>query len=376
MPDPLATVQADRPAKPRLYLHIGHYKTGSSAIQKYLSTHTDALREDGYHYIAAARHKGQGTNHAQIAIPIAEEHGFVRPAWYTDTVTVDEAFRAFHFEALENPGFKFILSSEELVQLALRDDPQAAVSDLCARLSDYDVRIVFYIREPMSLLKSWYNEVNKGKRGTRNFPTFFMNLNWVFLAQERIWQIYAEAFGPDNIIIRPYRHKRNAHIQDFLETIATSHRPPAEVEMVQLAKPLEELEVARVRKAGKDNFDTATLSTLSNARRMFTKSEKIAGSYRRLKSRCPEADPCELSAVSVMTHYDSLVSVLAKNGMANEQEANNLYAIAIRIEKSNPALAEIMVRIAKTICPENDAFEERLQSYHSRLEVAPVERTL
>ena len=336
-------------AKPVLYLHIGHYKTGSSAIQKYLATHSEALKSDGYVYIASARHGRDGTNHAQLALSIAETHGFIPPAWYTDRVSVDEAFRAFHHEALDHPGYKYVVSSEEFIQLALRDDPQRALTDLQARLSDYDVRVVLYVREPLSLLKSWYNEVNKGKRGTRNFPTFFMNLGWLFLAQERIWQVYAEAFGPDKIMARPYKLKGNAHVEDFLFSIGTSHRPSQQVEFVQEAQPLEELELTRLQKRDGEDFDDVTVTKAANARRIIEKARKISEAYDRLARRVEGAEPSRLTAVAVIEHYLELLKPLQQTDLLNPKEARVLRDLSQGVKRRDSALAGALARTAEFV---------------------------
>ena len=192
--------------KKKLYVHIGHYKTGTSALQNYLHWNADLLRESGYYYPNCARPKRNKTNHGHLSLGLAAKYGFVPPPWYDECGDLDSIYRTLHDEIAAIPEKNIVLSSEEFVQLALLREADVALGELKERLIGYDVRIVLFIREPLSLLISWYNQVNKGPFGTRNFMVFFAKINGQFLSQRRIWRRFANHFGVQNVILRTYKH--------------------------------------------------------------------------------------------------------------------------------------------------------------------------
>lgn len=351
-----------------LYLHIGHYKTGTSALQDYLSRHARQLKAKGYLYPAAARPKNNPTNHGHVSLTLAREHGFVPPPWYSETITVDEAFRAFHQEAQKHPDHAVILSSEEFVQLALRDDPAAALADLKARLSGYRVRVVFYIREPFSLLKSWYNQVNKGVYGTRNFPTFFMNLKPDFLSQEVVWQAYADAFGAENVLLRSYKDVGAAHVAGFLKTIGCDHAPEKELPLVNEAQSLEMLEITRLAKERRHSFDEAVVSDIRDVRRFLRRATRISEAYDRLAAKSDVAIPSRLGAVEIIAHYTELLRPMAQHMPLSQAEAVNMRDLALKAERQDMALAAALMEVAHLIRPNGQFITEKLTQYKAALD--------
>lgn len=123
--------------RPKLVLHIGRHKCGTSSLQRFLSANGDALRAHGYHYPTAHRQ------------PYA--HHPVAHAYAGDAPAVDTA--AFWRDVASSPAS--IVSSEAFQNI----DPSRLAPDLEA----FDVTVVAYFREPLDyLLSSYAQKVKAG----------------------------------------------------------------------------------------------------------------------------------------------------------------------------------------------------------------------
>ena len=349
-----------------LYVHIGHYKTGSSAIQDYCSAHAAELGQYGYLYPATARPRGNPTNHGHLSLSVARKHGFVPPPWYGENVGADEAWAALAAEINASPHRKIILSSEEFVQLALRKDHAAAIGELAQRLAPYDTRILFYMREPLSLLKSWYNEVNKGPSGTRNFPTFFTALNADFLGQGAIWSRFAEAFGRENMITRGYGDIGQAHIAGFMRAIGCGHDPAEMRRLVNTAQPLDALEKRRLAKTALP-FEAASFSHINDINAFRSRALRISREYDATARETGLPNRSVLTAAAVIAHYSKLLSPTLPEGRINQNEVDNLRNMALAVEEIDLPLARELMEIAHMLRPDGPLISKRLETYRSRL---------
>lgn len=370
MRDFLTVPVADLDATKTLYLHIGHYKTGSSALQDYCSRHADDLRQQGYLYPATARPKRNPTNHGHLSLSVARQHGFVPPPWYGEDVAADDAYAALAAEIEAAPETKIVISSEEFVQLALRKDPAAAVGDLAKRLSAWDTRIVFYLREPLSLLKSWYNEVNKGPVGTRNFPTFFNGLNQHFLSQKAIWTCFADAFGQDNMITLSYGDVGLTHIEGFLKAIDCPHEPSEKQPLMNAAQPIETLEKRRLAKAAVD-FGAASFSHIKDIGAFHEKAARISRDFDEVAGKAGLAVRSKLTSAAVIAHYARLLAPLLPDGRVNQKEVDNLRDMAFAVEQRDPLLARELMETAHMLRPDGKRIKARLEEYRAKLGVNP-----
>ena len=347
--------------KKKMFLHIGTYKTGSTAIQEYLHTHQSELLTDGFLYPTSARPQNNRNNHGRLSLSIAHEHGFNPPAWYTETLTADEAFGPLLDEIAKTDIENIIVSSEEFVQLALRTNSTAAIEDLKSRLEDFDVTVLLYIREPFSLLKSWFNEVNKGPVGSRNFPTFFMNLKPGFLAQQKIYKEYAKVFGPEHLKVISYKKQGSDHIQEFLKVIGCRMDPPTSVVETQKAQSLDKLEIARLAKDRQHSFDEATISDIGSLADLKAKIAKINSEYEKISRLSDKQIESNLSGAAIMKHYAAMLLPARAFGPLNRKEADNLRDLAFSIEDTDPELSIALLEAAQVIKPNGGMIVKRLK---------------
>ncbi|WP_157374416.1 hypothetical protein [Salipiger sp. CCB-MM3] len=253
------------------------------------------------------------------------------------------------------------------MQLALRENSEAAIDELRNRLSEFDVRIVMYIRDPMALLKSWYNEVNKAPQGTRPFPVFFKNLNPDFLAQEAVWKRFSNTFGERAMIVRSYKYVGSDHIRDFLEGIGCEHEPAGDEVREQIAQSMDTLELIRISKRRDSDFDDATLSRTGPMKKLQEKIENINFRFSKLSSLSDLPVESTLSLASVFRHHERLIAPLIKYKCVNDKEANILRDAAISLEKEDPEAALVLMRTALSIRPNGRFIAEKLKKYECGL---------
>lgn len=179
----------------KCWLHIGAPKTGSTAIQKFLAANEEALYKWGFAYPAAAR---RSNGHHDLAFLVSGGY----PDWATpQPESLDTLVSQLQAEIADGP-LSLILSSENFYLLC---DPRAAL-ELMARLgfSRNESVIVVYIRRQDEAHASWYNQTVKAQAYTGSLAEQMVNSwkIWDYAAKLDAW---AEAFGHDNLRVRPYQ---------------------------------------------------------------------------------------------------------------------------------------------------------------------------
>lgn len=352
-----------------LYIHIGHYKTGTSAIQKYCSDHAEDLAKHGVFYPPTSRPSNNPTNHGDLSLMLAAKHGFTPPLWYgAEKKDIEEVYRAFFKSAQSAKQGKILVSSEEFLQLALRDNSEIAIEELRARVSAFDVKILFYVREPMALLKSWYNEVNKGSHGTRNFIVFFRMLNINFLAQYFVYQKFADVFGADKIMVHTYKDTGSAHIQSFFQGIGCDLVPSEKGnKTINKAQDLSVLELARLAKRRDHDLEEATLSEFKSLKGLGRKIDTINEAFAQVSSVADVAHESQLSLYNIFSHLKDLIEPLIPHKCINPKEAEVLRDAALEAEKFDLELAKLLMGMAKMIRPNGPYILRKLEEYEERL---------
>ncbi|BBM87496.1 hypothetical protein [Candidatus Uabimicrobium amorphum] len=210
-----------------LYLHIGLHKTGSSAIQTFLTRNRLKLFEHGWLYPDIALH---GNAHHFLAAPYREKSHQPRN-W-------DGRKRLFDLKKLmaKCPRKKVLLSSEffcgiQNVEL-LKNDLQ--------KIGFTSIKIIIYLRRQDEVLESSYNQVIKVQNDIHKFRVHFQKMNWLLFLKK--WE---EQFSPENLIVRTYQ-KQNI-VDSFLKIIDLQDIEwQKEQEQVNVSLDLDLLEVKRL----------------------------------------------------------------------------------------------------------------------------------
>ncbi|NVK55253.1 MAG: sulfotransferase domain-containing protein [Alteromonadaceae bacterium] len=137
-------------------LHIGQYKTGSSSIQNFLTSHPDYLAKNKVKFCERCLLKNEpdvGIRHFKLTINTATENCF-----WPDLV-----------DEIKNGDEETYIVSYENMLFGLDEKQIAYITQI---LREFDVSIIWYLRRQDKFLNSWYAEIIKSHKGTMTKSTF------------------------------------------------------------------------------------------------------------------------------------------------------------------------------------------------------------
>ncbi len=220
---------------PRLFLHIGYPKTGTTGLQRYLS-------------LNAARLKQRGILYPQAGRVTYKETGAVSDAHYGATFALDighfEGNLAFPDaaemkaqlarEVAESGCDRVVLSSEYFITAK-------NLRVIAEFLEGYEVTVVVYLRRHDHAYESAYNQALKYARPA----VWNATIEAFILYQQGIQDVpydyletierWASVFGGRGVVVRPFEkapYGRNIYI-DFLDTIGLDTKAGADIEGMQ-----------------------------------------------------------------------------------------------------------------------------------------------
>lgn len=201
--------------KPTIYLHIGTNKTGTSFIQNTLIKNYAVLREygilypkaglvDSAHYglsdaLGFSLNKGNNTGDAKLSAKIKQK--------LLQEITASAA--------------NTVIFSSEIFMLNKE-------LDLIKQfLETFEVKIIVYLRRHDDWWESAYNQAVKTvvsppwKIGVREYLTYQKKKNPKFGDYRLLINRWAEAFGKENILVRPFETQQNQPtiVDDFFTTM-------------------------------------------------------------------------------------------------------------------------------------------------------------
>lgn len=170
-----------------IHLHIGNYKTGSTAIQHFLGDNREAFLKQGY-YIPLTGF--DGTAHHEWIWALRNEK-MARPQ--------EELYRDLRAE-IEHCGYDHILASSEVFFNGLNAQAfQEAIGE------DFQVRVICFLRRQDLFLSAFYQQMIKHWRYRITKKPVAEDLvkgpSVQYLESIKRWE---EICGPDNIVVLPY----------------------------------------------------------------------------------------------------------------------------------------------------------------------------
>lgn len=197
----------------RIYLHIGHQKTGTTMIQAALARNAARLAERGILYPAAGR-----INNAHYGFNFAL--GIGQPAGPVDVENPDTLRKRLAEEVLSS-GCERIVISSEYFSIA------TSVNTVRDYFSEYEVRIIVYLRRHDHALESAYGQAAlttvdpPWQPNIDSFILYQLTANNVLFDYIQGLMRWATQFGRDAVIVRPYERSQNRPdlLADFLKTI-------------------------------------------------------------------------------------------------------------------------------------------------------------
>lgn len=204
-----------------IYLHIGTFKTGTTAIQRFLKENSKWFSEQGF-FIPDS----QLIAHHPLPLSLIMDYSSFRAAWPNFSGNSSEiwsqTFKQIALSTCEN----VIISSETFCDLAnehARDGKNDFIRILKHYFSGYNVKIICYLRELGTYTASMYKEAIKAGGITNSYPEEmlqYIKQHSIHLFPTEYLNFYSELFGKKNIIIRYYDRKKLINeniIDDFLD---------------------------------------------------------------------------------------------------------------------------------------------------------------
>lgn len=209
--------------KKKVYIHIGNFKTGTSAIQ--LSAVKNSEKMDFYYpNLCRTNRNVKKTNHCELSIELMRKFNGNSPYWYEPSgKSLEDYCELLIDEINSQEKNKVLISSEEFFRACSCEHPNEAVNKLKEIFSSYDVKILMYIREPLSLIQSWYNQENKAPAGIDDLLSFFNLTDENIFSQYGVYSLYSHVFGEENVIVRQYNKKGSEHLNEFFNILGESY---------------------------------------------------------------------------------------------------------------------------------------------------------
>jgi hypothetical protein len=185
-----------------LILHIGAPKTGTTALQSFLHSNEAVLREKGLNYMQAAR-----THIAHNPLPQAVPAGNEAPL-----------IKAIIDEYQAAPDQTHIISSEIMFRVLVAQKLQDTLPDVLRE----NTKVICYLRRQDDHAEVMYKQrVKNGWLGDADRASY---LNSIInrLNYSPLLGAYANIFGPQNILVRPFERNNLLNgdvIDDFLALI-------------------------------------------------------------------------------------------------------------------------------------------------------------
>jgi hypothetical protein len=222
----------------RLILHVGYYKTGTTALQDQLYHLRQELEGQGVLYPRAGRPALGNTSHSGLSFQELHRAGSRLPFWYTQRSEFAEyvagntepARDSIAAEINASSADTVILSSEEFIRFGGHQGVPAEQSrELVRGLGVDHVTVVCYVRRPDGYLESWYNQLVKmGLPTHRLSPTLTQSsrrrhryYGTHHTDYDRMIEYWAHQVGCDELIVRNFDQLRNGSIfEDFSSAVA------------------------------------------------------------------------------------------------------------------------------------------------------------
>jgi len=239
-----------------LYLHAGYFKTGTTAVQHFFHHHGAFFEDYGYFYLKAGRPKNNRKTHSLYPLKRLYERGINVPPWFQNQENLEQnsqtILKDLAKEAKETDSDNVLISSEEFVRFYEFKKPSEEISLFLSSFSGFNIKVVFFLRDPLSYTESWYNQMIKTKSPTKRFSDFWLDLKKSQTHYFSMISAWADQVGRENIILRPYEHSGAEHLMDFFNAVGINvplHEVEERLPKKDVNKRLtnENLELARIK---------------------------------------------------------------------------------------------------------------------------------
>jgi hypothetical protein len=204
-----------------LFLHIGHFKTGTTAIQVFCEWNRAVLALKGLNYADFSR---WNSKHSFLAFSIYRAVGVktLLHRFALDTPP-EELWEALFKEVRESRQPATLISSEEFIRMGAFPEAVARLRRILARAPDIDVRVIVYLREPADHLRSWFNQLVKmGQKVPGYNRAVHDEMEVVHIDYASALAPWIDLVGKDRVQIRSYISPGDdgrALLEDFVRAL-------------------------------------------------------------------------------------------------------------------------------------------------------------
>lgn len=189
--------------KKQVYIHIGIGKTGTSSIQRMMQYNAENLIKNGVLYPLAELHPS-GAQHVLADF---------KNEYMSDKI--QSLFTQIKREYIANDSRMMILSAEGFCFCKA-----SYIDEIANIFREWDVKIIFYTRNQVDILKSSYLQgIKNNTTKHKTFEDYFKYCKNAFRYSQRI-EGWINAFGKKSIILKDYddeKVKKNL-LYDFART--------------------------------------------------------------------------------------------------------------------------------------------------------------
>ena len=244
-----------------LIIHIGHYKTGTTALQIFFNHQQKFMADSGIEYPDVWMHHAK---HSAYAFSILRAAGVSKIMYdYSDPTPPQSMWDDLYARIKESPRDTVLISSEEFMRIGQFPKAQEILGEILARRPEgLKVKVIAYLREPSAHLQSWYNQLIK-----MNFQVAALDMavngdiESIHYDYQRALSAWVNILGGENVIIRPYlKDPANpaALHQDFMAALGVDlpdgllkikkdPNPRMDNRVVELVRLMQNMEYPQVR---------------------------------------------------------------------------------------------------------------------------------
>ncbi len=206
--------------KKTVYLHIGQTKTATTTLQAFFYANKGWLRERGVDYPDCPGRELMKSQHRFLVTALGRCKLPLPPA------LVEWEYIKHKIRSSNQP---VVLLSEEvfwhLFENRAEERPEA-IGWIKRQLSEFNVKVVCYLRRQDSWLESWYNQIVKtdvSQYSRMTFGEFMAHYKQNgLLDYHATLQPWVENFGKENMLVKPFERKKFLNgdiIADFLSLL-------------------------------------------------------------------------------------------------------------------------------------------------------------
>lgn len=209
----------------KIFIHIGHSKTGSTSIQRYLRDHESSLLKNGF-TLYKGKHKD--SNHIELFLgAIRHDRDSFAKQNFPD-ITFDQHYTA----QIKQRVHQFIASAEttnvifttEGLSFLRHADEMDRLLDIFEDHTD-DITIILYLRNKADFLKSYTKQVLRKKSRTtaQAFDsTLYVEPDTWLIDYDALTTLYQKAFGKHSVVLVDYDQEMETLsnvIPSFIKTL-------------------------------------------------------------------------------------------------------------------------------------------------------------